>query len=76
MQADEDGNPVKFCNKKELLDILGEAEANGIFRFLSKEDLEESSENPQEWERGVVLLLKIEGVIVPKIKTVAFRIED
>jgi len=76
IRGDEDGNPTCFMNQSELDDMLAEAGDCGVDTFLSdfpKDNIGCPEENPQYWAEGVVLLLKTK-VLVPKVKTTAFKL--
>lgn len=72
IQPNEDGNPMIFLNEERLQDLLNEPEEYSVKCFL--EQIPDNN-NPQYWGEGNVLLLKIE-ILVPKTKSVAFRLDD
>ena len=75
IHPDEDGNTLTFVEEDELDELLDNPrEFAGIETFVGEEKLEEEAD-PQNWDEGEAMLVKIE-VIKPKEKTKAWVIED
>jgi hypothetical protein len=66
IEANEDGNFMSFLSKTELLEMLDDYEKEGIEVGFFEELPGEL--NPFYWPEDNLLILKIDGLVVPEIK--------
>jgi len=71
LHGDEDGNCITFLNDEELQELLDDPMGNySISGFV-----EELSDYPENWSTAEGMIVEI-NVLMPKQKTVAWRLED
>jgi hypothetical protein len=75
VSPDEDGNCVSFLDDEDLEELLSGKSRGENLQFKDLEFLKDNP-YPQNWKEYEIVILKVDRVVVPVSKTVAWRLPE